>query len=102
MGGHNCENANTPCPTSDPKYSWVNGKCLYFEKTSMNYEDAKSNCANKMARYGKGRLFEPKSHNMSEMVAAKANETFGDLEISTRRHAFRIGVNDIVQPDTYV
>merc|ERR1712062_358499 len=48
-----------------------------------------------MARYGKGRLFEPKSINMSDMAAAKAFEIFnGDF--------FRIGVNDIVQPDTYV
>ena len=61
----------------------------------MSHESAKSNCENKMAGYGEGRLFEPKSHNMSEMAAAKALEIFKD-------GYFHIGVNDIVQPDTYV
>ena len=61
----------------------------------MNYEDAKSNCANKMARYGKGRLFEPKSYNMSEIVSAKAHEIF-------KGGYFWIGINDIDQQYTYV
>ena len=61
----------------------------------MNYADAKVNCANKMARYGKGRLYEPKSLDSSETVAAKANELSLD-------NYFLIGVNDIVQPDTHV
>ena len=61
----------------------------------MNYTKAKTNCEDKMSIYGIGRLFEPKSYNMSEMVAAKANEIL-------KNEFFRIGVNDIVQPDNFV
>ena len=83
------------CPSSDSHYALVMGQCLYFEETTMNYTEAKTNCANKMTSYGLGRLFEPKSYNMSEMVAAKAKDILA-------RYYFRIGVNDIVQPDNYV
>ena len=61
----------------------------------MNYADAKDNCATKMARYGKGRLYEPKSLDSSETVAAK----FFELSL---KDWFYIGVNDKLQPDTYV
>ena len=40
----------------------------------MNKANAKTNCADKMARFGKGQLYEPESVVMSERVAAKANE----------------------------
>jgi len=91
FGYPNCET----CPTSDPYYALVIDQCLYFEKIEMNYTDAKVNCANKMARYGKGRLYEPKSLDSSETVAAK----FFELSLIDY---FYIGVNDIVQPDTHV
>ena len=86
------------CPTSDSHHTLVMGKCLYFEETKMNYTEAKNNCADKMTSYGIGRLFEPKSYNMSEIVAAKAN----DILTADTWSWFWIGVNDIVQPDNFV
>lgn len=83
------------CPTSDRNYFLVNGKCLYIETTDMNRVDARTNCANKMAQYGKGVLLEPKSVSMSEMVSRKVQQIIGSKYL-------HIGVNDIVQPDTYV
>ena len=62
------------CPTSDSNYHLVNGQCFYFEnKILKTYTDAKANCADKMERYGRGRLFEPQTLEMSYMVAKKGN-----------------------------
>ena len=55
-----CIFTNSKCPTSDPYYKIINGSCLYFETTTMNYSDAQANCYNK---YGDniGRLYEPQN-----------------------------------------
>jgi len=53
----------------------------------LNYEDAKTNCAQKLAIHGKEMLYEPQSHKMNQMVAEKANEIFGFIDGS-----FWIGV----------
>ena len=62
----------------------------------MDHFEARANCETKKLVNGSGRLFEPKSHEISEMVAEKANEIF-DSE-----NYYHIGVNDIAKPDTYV
>ena len=55
-----CVFKNSKCPTSDPYYKIINGSCLYFETTTMNYSDAQANCRNKLGN-DIGRLFEPQS-----------------------------------------
>ena len=60
----------------------------------MNYADAKSNCLSKMVQYGFGRLFEPKSKSMNDLVATEANTVFYDW--------LYIGFNDIATDMTYV
>ena len=54
------------CPTSDPKYHIIDEICLYYEKTKLNYEDAKANCETKFD--GNGRLFEPRSVAINRKV----------------------------------
>ena len=76
---------------SGPEYHWIEGKCIYYEKTRLKYEAAKANCATKIER---GRLFEPKSLTMSKMVARKANGKNLDWAL--------IGVNDINQSGKFV
>jgi len=90
------------CPLSDPKYSLVNGACMYFENIQMTRTPARSNCENKMARYGKGRLVEPRSLEMNEMVAQKASDLMYVKDPLNGCSYFQIGVNDIEKPDTYV
>ena len=48
-----------PCPTSDPRYHIVDGLCLYYENTRLNFDDAIQNCHTKFQ--ATGRLFEPKT-----------------------------------------
>ena len=54
--GRHCE---IPCPTSDPRYHIVDGLCLYYENTRLNFDDAIQNCHTKFQ--ATGRLFEPKT-----------------------------------------
>ena len=61
----------------------------------MSQTDAKTYCADKMSRIGKGRLFEPLSLAISDMVAAKALEIFdGDVFSGTRIY---LKLSDIVE-----
>ena len=61
----------------------------------MNYADAKLNCLAKMEQYGFGRLFEPKSKSMNDLVATEFNTFFGNDWVW-------IGFNDIATDMTYV
>ena len=45
------------CPTSEPNYHVVNGRCIFVEKSEKNYEEAKQNC--EVVFGGNSRLFEP-------------------------------------------
>ena len=47
--GKNCE---ISCPTSDPKYHIVDGVCLYYELTKLNFDYAIRNCHNKFQATG--------------------------------------------------
>ena len=65
----------------------VNNKCVYYEITGYNYEDAKQNCK---ARFNNnGRLFEPKTWNENE-VAYKIGKSFNPFGT----YNWRIGIND--------
>jgi hypothetical protein len=55
-----------PCPTNDPNYHLINGRCIFVEKKMKNYEDAKKNCIEKFR--GNGKLFEPKTWAENEMA----------------------------------
>ena len=68
-----------PCPTNDPKYKLVEGKCFYLKKTSLNYQGAINNCKEKFKNFGgNGILFEPTSANKFKKVY-QAAKTFLDL-----------------------
>jgi len=89
-----CLKKNT-CPTSESGYIIVNNKCIYLESSRMNHANAKLNCLAKMECYGFGRLFEPKSKSMNDLVATEANNFFGNAWVY-------IGFNDIATDKTYV
>ena len=62
----------------------INNKCVYYETSMYNYEDAKQNCE---ARFNNdGRLFEPKSWDENE-VAFQVGKA-----LATQN--WRIGIND--------
>ena len=89
-----CLKKNT-CPTSESGYIIVNNKCIYLESSRMNHANAKLNCLAKMECYGFGRLFEPQSKSMNDLVATEARNVFGDDFVY-------IGFNDIATDKTYV
>ena len=90
-----CLKKNT-CPTSESGYIIVNNKCIYLESSRMNHANAKLNCLAKMECYGFGRLFEPKSKSMNDLVATEGNKiAFGNDWVY-------IGFNDIATDETYV
>ena len=69
-----------PCPTNNPKYKLVDGKCYYLEKTSLNYQGAINNCKEKFKNDGgNGILFEPTSVDEFNKVY-QAAKTFLDLD----------------------
>ena len=78
--GLNCDLTGKSCPTNDPNYHLLNDRCLFFEKSNKNYEDAKQNCETKFGGYGK--LFEPNTWSENQM-AYKIEKT-----------NYWIGVND--------
>ena len=86
---------NNTCPTSESGYIIVNNKCIYLESSHMNRANAKLNCLAKMECYGFGRLFEPKSKSMNNLVATEARNVFGNDWVY-------IGFNDIATDKTYV
>ena len=81
--GLNCDSQTPPCPTNDPNYHKLNDHCIFFEKSSKNYEDAKQNCETKFD--GRGKLFEPKTWSENEMAYKIAKATYS---------YWWIGVND--------
>ena len=83
------------CPTSESGYIIVNNKCIYLESSAMTHANAKLNCLAKMECYGFGRLFEPKSKSMNDLVATETNTVFASYWVW-------IGFNDIATDMTYV
>ena len=53
----------------------INNKCVYYETSRYNYEDAKQKCSERFVN--NGRLFEPKSWNENE-IAYKIGKSLGD------------------------
>mgnify|MGYP001310644850 CR=1 FL=1 len=65
------------CPTSDPRFSLVNGKCLLFVNDTKNQNEAKLDCENQFARNTVGRLYEPRDATMNNLVYEEAKIVFG-------------------------
>ena len=60
----------TPCPTDHyPYYQLIDNKCFYFEYAKLSHDEAQSNCMEKLANYGGGKLFEPQSLSENVKVA---------------------------------
>ena len=52
------------CPTDDPQYVLMEGRCAYIEETRLTYDQAIDNCKEKMKDYGGGILYEPSTLHM--------------------------------------
>ena len=74
------------CP-SGSKYKVIEGICIYFETQKLNFAKASANCKTKFGNGNGGRLFEPKSLHMNQLVY----EASVDVGFSPRW----IGVNDL-------
>ena len=73
--GKNCDTqTQQPCPTNDSKYALVDNKCVYFEKTTLTYDQAIENCKEKLKGYGEGILYEPNSIAEQKRIVDMAYE----------------------------
>ena len=63
------------CATNETNYRMINNKCVYYETSEYNYEDANQKCRERFVN--NGRLFEPKSWNENE-IAYKIGKSLGD------------------------
>ena len=52
------------CPTDDPQYVLMEGRCAYIEETRLTYDQAIDNCKEKMKDYRGGILYEPSTLHM--------------------------------------
>ena len=77
------------CPTNDPRFRLLDGKCLLFVNEMKNQNDAKLDCENYFANNSNGRLIEPKDANMNKLVYEEAKKVFGSDEY------IWLGIDDI-------
>ena len=70
----------------------INNKCVYYETSRYNYEDAKQKCRERFVN--NGRLCEPKSWDENE-IAYKIGKSLGDKN-------WQIGINDKRVPGKFV
>ena len=85
-----------PCPTDDSHFGLMDGRCVYFSKYRLTYDQAIENCKEKMKDYGKGILYQPKSISEQKRIVDMAYEQLDP------RYWHWIGVNDIVTEGHYV
>ena len=67
------KNAQPQCPTN-PLYGLMDGRCVYFEKTSLTFDKATQNCQEKLKDYGGGILYEPNSNAEQKRIVDMAYE----------------------------
>ena len=98
-GNQVLQNNQTPsikCPTNSSGYYLVGNKCIYFEQTDLNWENAKKGCKNKFS--GGGRLFEPLS-------LQEHNDVFALIILQYKNYnnnvAYWIGVDDLSQEGSF-
>ena len=68
------------CPTRDPRFRLLNGKCLLFVNETRNQNEAKQDCEKQFAENTNGRLFEPRDADMNRLVYEEAKIVFGSDE----------------------
>ena len=76
-------NYTLKCVAEESNYRMINNKCVYYETTKYNYEDAKNKCEERFNNTG--RLFEPKSWNEND-IAFKIGKLLGQTN-------WRVGIN---------
>ena len=79
------------CPTGSPGYHLVGNKCIYYEKTSLTWGNAKKGCKDKFS--GGGRLLEPLS-------LQEHNDVFA-LIMTIKKNPYWIGVDDLSQEGSF-
>ena len=67
----------TFCPLENPNYILVDNQCYYIQPNKTNYASAIENCKEKLAEYGGGRLFQPRSRDQNELILKLAHESTG-------------------------
>ena len=78
------------CEVSNANYKVIDGSCFYFETaTTLNYEDAQTNCATKFGNL-QGGLFEPRTSQINQLVFAEATNF-----VTAATNDFWLGINDL-------
>ena len=92
----------TFCPLENPNYILVDNQCYYIQTNKTHYETAKENCKEKLADYGGGRLFQPRSRAQNELIMRLAHESTGKsiwlwlgITDSTKEGEFTYSGNDV-------
>merc|ERR1711962_49760 len=66
------------CPSANPKYTFIDGKCYYYDKTARTFEDALENCKDVFpGKSGQGHLFEPRTTQTNLKVHQEAKNQHG-------------------------
>jgi hypothetical protein len=80
------------CSSGSPGYHLVGNKCIYLEKTSLTWENAKKGCKDKFS--GGGRLYEPLS-------LQENNDVYAIVKPLNPTNVFWIGVDDLSQEGSF-
>ena len=63
--------SSTECLGLGDKYFFLLGRCYFIETTTMNGEEAATNCQTQFGSFGSGRLFEPQDVATNDQVVAE-------------------------------
>ena len=82
-----------PCLSGDSHYHRVGERCIYFDKSTSTYAEARKRCAFKFD--GKGKMYEPRNFEESIKIGVKGYNEFSHDD-------WWIGVNDINKEGKFV
>ena len=82
-----------PCLSGDSNYHRVGERCIYFDKSTSTYAEARTRCKSTFG--GKGKMYEPRNFEESIKISVEGNNKFSQDD-------WWIGVNDIHEEGKFV
>ena len=67
----------TQCPTHLGNVRQIRGKCIFYEKQALDYENAQDNCENIFGPGNSGRLYEPQTLEEHDEICNEADQVYG-------------------------
>ena len=82
-----------PCLSGESNYNMVGERCIYFDKSTSNYDAARERCKSTFS--SKGKMYEPRNFEESVKIAVEGTSKF-------TKSVWWIGVNDINEEGKFV